>query len=74
MDDLKPGDVVQVTDERTGIVGAFMMVEEVKPWGIQGFIHHIDTFENARRLYLRLEHGRFERIGRAALIPADVKL
>ena len=72
-DALRPGDIVQITDSsRHGILGALLMVETVKPWGIQGFIHHVDTFDESKRLYLRLEHVQFERVGRAVLVPADV--
>lgn len=66
---ITPGDVVQITDERIGLVGAFVMVDEVRSWGVQGFVHHIESFEEARQIWLRLEHGRFERVGRAALAP-----
>ncbi|MFA5608500.1 MAG: hypothetical protein WDA07_15245 [Leucobacter sp.] len=72
MSDLRPGDIVQITDERPGLLGALLMVEEVKPWGVQGFIHHVTSFEESTRIYLRLEHGRFERIGAAVMVPADV--
>ena len=71
-DQLQPGDVVQITDERPGIRGALLLVEEVRTWGVQGFIHHVNTFEESSRIYLRLEHHQFERIGRAVLAPIDV--
>ncbi len=71
MSELVPGDIVQITDERPGLVGALLLVEEVKGWGVQGFIHHVASFDESTRIYLRLEHGRFERIGHAVLIPAD---
>ena len=69
--ELRVGDIVQVTDERPGLLGALLMVEEVKAWGVQGYIHHVASFEESARIYLRLEHHRFERVGRAVLIPAD---
>lgn len=69
---LSPGDVVQITDERPGIVGAFLMVDEVKPWGVTGFIHTVKTFEESTRIYLRLQTGCFERLGRAVMMPADM--
>lgn len=43
--ELRPGDIVQITDERPGLLGALLMVDEVKSWGIQGFIHHVNSFE-----------------------------
>lgn len=66
---ISPGDVVQITDERLGLVGAFLLVDEVRSWGVQGFVHHVKSFEEARQIWLRLESGRFERVGRAALAP-----
>lgn len=69
---LSPGDIVQITDERAGLVGALLMVEEVKAWGVQGFIHHIESFEESTRIYLRVGFGRFERIGQAVMVPADL--
>ena len=65
--DISPGDVVQITDERRGLVGAFLLVDEVRSWGVQGFVHHVESFEEARQIWLRLEFGKFERVGRAAL-------
>ena len=67
--DISPGDVVQITDERRGLVGAFLLVDEVRSWGVQGFVHHVESFEEARQIWLRLEFGTFERVGRAALVP-----
>lgn len=70
---LSPGDIVQINDqERPGLIGALLLVEEVRAWGVQGFIHHINTFNEATRIYLRLKHDQFERVGRAVLVPADL--
>lgn len=67
--DLSPGDVVQITDERPGLVGAFLLVDEVRSWGVQGFVHHVESFEETRQIWLRLESGKFKRVGRADLAP-----
>jgi hypothetical protein len=64
-----PGDVVQITNERAGLVGAFMLVEEVRSWGVIGFIHHVSSFEQSSQIPLRLSHGMFEYIGPAVLAP-----
>lgn len=72
MDELLPGDIVQITDERPGLLGAFLLITEVKSWGVQGFIHHVASFDESRQIYLRLEHGKFERVGRAVLVPAEI--
>lgn len=72
MDELLPGDIVQITDERPGLLGAFLLITEVKSWGAQGFVHHVASFDESRQIYLRLEHDKFERVGRAVLVPAEI--
>lgn len=69
---LSPGDLVQITQERKGLLGAILLVTEVKTWGVQGFIHHVNSFQESSEIYLRLTHGQFERVGRAVLVPADM--
>ena len=69
MSGIKPGDVVQVVDERPGLIGAFLLVEEVRPWGVRGFVHHVEDFENNTAIYLRLSFGQVEQIGKADLVP-----
>lgn len=64
---VEAGDVVQVTNERPGLVGAFLYVEELHSWGVEGFVHQVDGFDNAQRIYLRLKTGTFERVGKAPL-------
>lgn len=68
---LLPGDIVQITESRKGLIGAFVLVEEVKTWGVQGFIHHVASFNESKRTYLRLSNNEFERVGRAVLLPKD---
>lgn len=45
--ELKPGDVVQITDRRSYAYGAMMMVTEQKSWGATGVLFaHIDMALN----------------------------
>lgn len=70
---LSPGDIVQINEqERPGLIGALLLVEEVRAWGVQGFVHHVNTFNEATRIYLRLNRNQFERVGRAVLVPSDL--
>lgn len=72
---LNPGSVVQITDEtpgRGGWLGAFVLVTEVRSWGVQGFVHCIKDHDTQTAAYIRVEHGKFEYIGEAALAPPDV--
>lgn len=68
----RPGDIVQIVQERPGLVGALLLVEEVKPWGVQGFVHHVESFEESTRIYLRLTWEAVERIGAAVIVPGDL--
>ena len=69
---INPGDIVQIIQERPGLVGALLLVEEVKPWGVQGFIHNVASFEESDRIYLRLTWESVERIGAAVMVPGDL--
>lgn len=62
---------MQITDERPGLLGAFLLVDEVKAWGVQGFIHSVQSFDASAQIWLRLSHGKFERVGRAAITPEE---
>lgn len=76
MDDLKPGSVVQITDDtpgRKGWYGAFLLVTEVKPWGVQGFVHCIQSHDVMTAAYVRLPHGKFELIGQAKLMHEEIE-
>lgn len=68
---IQPGDIVQITNERPGLVGAFLLVEDVRPWGVLGFVHHPGDFTKAQQIPLRLTNGNFELVGRAAVLPDD---
>ncbi len=69
---LKPGDVVQIEpiDDLSAFGGCFMLVEQVEPWGAQGFVA-IPRKPGLRpeRAYFRAPHGQMERIGRAEWAP-----
>lgn len=72
---LRPGSVVQITDEtpgRDGWLGAFVMVTEVKSWGVQGFVHMLKGHDEKAEAYIRLAHGKYEYIGEACMVPASV--
>jgi hypothetical protein len=73
MIEVEVGDVVQVVEAhgRMGWVGALVIVTEVKSFGVQGFVHSIKSHDEAARIYIRLAWKDIERVGSAALIPAD---
>jgi hypothetical protein len=65
------GDVVQIieTHGRNGWIGAFVMVTEVKSFGIQGFVTTIKSHEEQTQAYIRLPWNQFEYVGKATLTP-----
>ena len=67
------GDVFQITEVhgRKGWIGAFVMATEIKPWGIQGFVSHIETHDDQRQSYIRLKWEEIEFIGHAPLVPEE---
>ena len=66
------GDVVQIVDEtRKGLLGAFVLVTEVKSWGVQGFVHAVQSFDDAAQIYLRLNWEQFEKVGTAVLVSGE---
>ena len=67
----KRGDVFQIVSGRPGLIGAYITVDEVKPWGFQGFVHHVDTFENASQIWLRPRWEDVARVGQAAMVLRD---
>lgn len=70
---MKVGDLYQITEPhgRKGWVGAIVMATEIKPWGIQGFVHVVESHDQSGRAYIRLKWEEIEHVGFAHLIPAD---
>lgn len=67
------GDVFQINEAhgREGWIGAFVLATEIKPWGIVGFVSHIQTHVEQTRAYIRLNWNEIDYIGHAMLIPKD---
>lgn len=59
-------DVIQVNMNAVNVswIGCLMIVDEVKDWGVQAYLH-VPMQGNA---YLRLRHNEYEVIGRAAFV------
>lgn len=66
-----PGDVYQINEKhgRAGWVGAFVLATEIKPWGIQGFVHVVETHDVQASAYIRLPWDSIDYVGRASLVP-----
>lgn len=69
-EDVKVGDVVQVTNaEKGGWFGALLTVSEVKTWGIQGYMHCVDDIaEPGSQAYLRVKWDDLEWVGVATVM------
>jgi hypothetical protein len=62
---LEENSVVQINENgQEGWIGCFVLVTEVKHWGIQGFVQ-IPKSEG--QAYVRLTYDQIEYIGQAAL-------
>lgn len=71
---LQKGRVMQIASmppTHQGWVGAFLLVTEVKSWGVQGFVHLIESHGEAKFAYTRLEWDRIDYIGEATMIPQE---
>jgi hypothetical protein len=65
---VKVGDVVQLDPDlvrNKSLAACFMVVEEVKDWGVQGYIRVPGETRDAfpRRAYYRADHTEFEIVG-----------
>lgn len=76
-DRIVPGSVVQIIENhgRVGWIGAFVLVEEVKTWGVIGFVNCLgETHESPPKCaYIRLKWLEIEFVGQAPLITPDIK-
>ncbi len=65
------GDIVQLDPEKTAnpmFRGCMMVVTEVKPWGIQGYVQGLgENMQPAGQAYYRAKTGTFEATGGRAV-------
>ena len=66
MEKVKKNDVIQINEKfkSTGWIGCLMIVDEVKSWGVQAYLH-VPMQGDA---YLRIKHGEYDVIGKAAMV------
>jgi hypothetical protein len=63
---LKENTIVQIVPEHRW-AGCLVVVTELKPWGIQGFVQ----IPMQGQAYIRLEHKEYEVVGQAAFVIAE---
>lgn len=67
--DIEVHDVIQADPDRCDWGPVFVVVTEVRDWGVLGyFLTDFNRGVPPGRAYLRLNHGDYERVGRAAWI------
>jgi hypothetical protein len=68
------GDVFQINErhKRQGWIGAFVLADEIKAWGIVGFVHHVEEHEKAAQAWIRLSFDEIDFVGPAPLVPRFV--
>lgn len=71
--ELQRGDVFQINEAhgRNGWIGALVLASEIKPWGVIGFVAHIETHESQSRAFIRLNWNEVDYVGLAPLVPDD---
>lgn len=60
---LKKDDIVQIVPEHNW-GGCLLVVDEVKSWGIQGYVE----IPLKGQAYIRIKNGEFEVVGRAVFV------
>jgi len=60
--------IIDVPDTHRGWLGAFVIVTEIKSWGVQGFVHVLDTHHTAGQAFTRLKWDRLAYIGDAVML------
>lgn len=69
---LRPGALVQIDpahDARFG--GLVLVVEDVRPWGVMGYVP-VPQGQGQARAYYKVEWAHVERVGELEWVPADV--
>lgn len=71
MEKVKKNDVIQINENclSKDWIGCLMIVDEVKGWGVQAYLH-VPMQGNA---YLRIHHGEYDVIGKAAMVVKEVE-
>ena len=67
--ELKRGDIIQITDENDKWYPCLLIVDEIKPWGVQAYISiPRNDGEPCGSAYYRIKSGKFEKVGEAVLL------
>ena len=70
-DNIKPGDIVQITDENHAWFPALLIVDEVKNWGVQAAVIVPESNDNSKattQVFNRLSFDTIEKVGEAVIV------
>ena len=66
---MNKGDIVQIVDPMHHWYPCLIIVDEVKAWGIQGYMSVVgEGNRTSGEAYIRLEANQFEKVGTALVI------
>jgi len=66
---IKENDIVQIIDEKHHWFPCLIIVDEIKKWGIQGYITLPTNKEEPNSdAYIRLENNKYEIVGHAVIV------
>ena len=60
-------DIVQITDIENEWFTALLIVDEVKSWGIQGYVF----IPKGGRAFYRIANGKFEKVGTSLFVEVE---
>jgi hypothetical protein len=61
---VEPGDVIQLDPEHSRWGPVFVVADEVRTWGVQGYLIGPED-KKIGTVYVRVKHGHYARIGKA---------
>lgn len=70
---IEKGSVIQVNEKcrQPGWIGALLIVDTVKSFGVQAFAQIPKTPDESAQAYIRLNWEEIELIGKAVLLPSE---
>ena len=65
-------DIVQITDENHHWYPCLIIIDEIKSWGIQGYLcapkDNLGNEDSVGSYFIRLKNGQFEPVGKAIVV------
>lgn len=74
MNEIRKGDIIQITKEDDPWFPALLTVSEIKPWGVQAYAIILNSNDGSKKVgnaYRRLKFELFEKVGEAAIVVGE---